>query len=366
MTLQHFGIDQISKQIEHRVLSFRGYYGGSTERESISKVSLRKWEELKETHLRIRGAIDDDDYSGARYEMRKYGRLLWTVFAQPIPRKASYAFNDLFPKNDYVLFHLDRYTRHLAWELLRLDKKWLYSRIAIGRIVRVNADSDITSLSPSQTIRRKPTALVVGIDYRNSGQCLDYPVEEAESVSEKLGAMGFKVTLLINSKATKTSILRSISNHDVFHFSGHGSYGENPHGYDGEILAYGGRSISGMEIQNQIAPRHSLRPFTPTMVYINACESGKAKKKASPDLLSGGLGDAFLRAGVSCFIGPQWPIDDSLSFSFSKRFYAKLKLENPMGRCLMEAKASMSNDDRSRITSSAYVLYGNPTYMLRV
>jgi len=258
---------------------------------------------------------------------------------------------------------LDEETVQIPWELALFQKRpvvHLCERINIGRLRVVKSESWINS---RERKRRKPRALVVGINYKDCRKKLrelDWAEEEAKEITSILKNNGFSVTPLYGKKAKKSKIAKELQRGvDIFHFTGHGGMSRDETkimASDKDLLVKDLDDILG----TSVGPRFS---------FMNACETAIER-----DTVSRSRWDAYSWAyalanyGGRVFVGTLWPIFEDEARLFSCRFYQELlgvekrTLADAIHQSRHEVKKKGKNE--AIYTWPAYVLYGPPSLLI--
>jgi serine/threonine protein kinase len=155
----------------------------------------------------------------------------------------------------------------------------------------------------------------------------------------------------------------------ILHFAGHAKFADN----GGDLRGCGWRLA-----WNHLFPATDIKAFwrsrPPVVIFANACWSGapgkKARRQHAFDDAEMGMAQAFLAAGVGCYIGALWKVPDSYqdgagevkpTIHLAERFYERIAGGASVGRAVLEAR----NECASRfgehdLTWARYVLYGDP------
>lgn len=174
---------------------------------------------------------------------------------------------DLKPTElDGLALALDDSSVRIPWELTLTSERpimHLCETTSIGRmrVVRSKEWEDV------QNKRRKPRALVVGINYedcRKNLDTLDFPEEEAARITSILNGHDVTVECLLGKQVTKKRIIKNLKKGvDIFHFTGHGSMKKeisSLYAYDEDLIAEDLEEY----LENTVAPY---------LTFVNACET---------------------------------------------------------------------------------------------
>lgn len=147
---------------------------------------------------------------------------------------------------------------------------------------------------------------------------------------------------------------------DLLHFACHGNATEDRI-WDASLLL-GARAGGGGQIRDALSTVHvseygNLRSSTKggPIIFLNACQAGKTGSTLTG---TGGMAEAFTRAGAGLFVGSLWSIGDATAITFAKAFYEHLKGGDTITRAAREARqaAKAANEP----TWLAYTVYGHP------
>ncbi|MEG4409027.1 tetratricopeptide repeat protein [Microcoleus sp. MON2_D5] len=154
----------------------------------------------------------------------------------------------------------------------------------------------------------------VSID-KNGQEKTFAPLPAAEIESEIICRMFPKSTRLGKDAATLDEVKRLLQQpHDVFHFTGHGSYNfDNP--LESTLYLSGNHRLTVREII-----KHDLRNYK--LICLPACETALTDKQT---ILAEyvGLTSGFMRAGVGCVVSTLWPVESRASALLMIYFYQR-------------------------------------------
>jgi len=139
------------------------------------------------------------------------------------------------------------------------------------------------------------------------------PLPAAEIESEIICRMFPNSTRLGEDAATLDEVERLLQQpHDVFHFTGHGSYNfDNP--LESTLYLSGNHRLTVREII-----KHDLSNYK--LICLPACETALTDKQT---ILAEyvGLTSGFMRAGVGCVVSTLWPVESGASTLLMIYFY---------------------------------------------
>jgi CHAT domain-containing protein len=153
----------------------------------------------------------------------------------------------------------------------------------------------------------------------------------AEMESEIICRMFPKSTRLGKDAATLDEVETLLQQpHDVFHFTGHGSYNfDNP--LESTLYLSGNHRLTVREII-----KHDLSNYK--LICIPACETALTDKQT---ILAEyvGLTSGFMRAGVGCVVSTLWPVESGPSTLLMIYFYQQWReARQPMRVALRNAQ----------------------------
>jgi hypothetical protein len=90
-------------------------------------------------------------------------------------------------------------------------------------------------------------------------------------------------------------------------------------------------------------------------VFLNACQAGLTGRTLAG---TGGMAEAFVRAGAGLFVGALWSVGDGTALTFARTFYEELL----KGRTLVQATKQARSEAKQahEPTWLAYTVYGHP------
>lgn len=297
----------------------------------------------------------------------------------------------------HLQIQLPRELMRYPWELLHDGSGLLCERYALGRQVFMQ-----TGVARQVTRRQSGTirALIIGdpkfspeFIKRAAAEGRKWPQlpgaqEEAEQVAltfeQLVLTMGNTIDfdrsrdVRIHGSLTRLEfreLLRN-GNYDIIHFAGHGAFNVDAPEESAWILSDG--PLWAQEIRNTLAWTES----PPWLVFANACESAmdsnRPANRYQGDVF--GLATAFINQGVAAYIGPLWPVNDSMALQMATDFYhALLQEQTSLGEALRLAKQnagaglpdfSSGKGERAPAPTQAglswasMILYGDPTVRL--
>ena len=257
-----------------------------------------------------------------------------------------------------VVVH-DELSSQIPWELLRI-KDWSPAAGA-GLTHRYMADNLPVATWAAQ--RRTESTLNILL-IANPTQDLSGADDEAKRIRDVAAkSSDIRLTEIAHEKATRSAVLTELRSgqSDVLHYAGHAHFDPI------------NRAQSGLKLADAPLRGGDLRGISnlPTLVFFNACESGRVRGAKFPPapstnervLNAVGLAEALLRSGVANFLGTYWPVSDDGAAQFAARFYQDLLAGATLGDALQNGRnvvrALPSRD------WADYVFYGSQDFPLK-
>ena len=286
--------------------------------------------------------------------------------SQDIKRIGEIFFNQFFPediqeylryaKQSFLFLHVAPSLGNLSWELLYNTDHFLAERFYIAK------DTSLYWAKAASAFKEHLRMLIIA-DPRED---LPWAREEGEKLFDTLNSEMnidfFEVRILSGQRINKIELLHEIKECDIIHYTGHTYVHPNPH-ESGWLLA-GEKVLRAREIKKAGA--------SPILVFSNSCASSKSsenfskdseKRVGQKDMHLNHLGDAFIRTGISSYIGTNWELEDSQNTcDFALHFYRSIFDAKPFGQALFEArKFARDTFAKSDLTWLNYVLHGDPS-----
>jgi CHAT domain-containing protein len=177
---------------------------------------------------------------------------------------------------------------------------------------------------------------------------------------------GCIVDQLYQEEATRPALMAAFSSgkYDVIHYAGHAEFDATSPAQSG-IVCHNGVLLTGADV----AGLANL----PALVFFNACESARVRKKGSAredaktrvERLDQavGLAEAFMRGGVANFLGTYWPVGDTAAEVFARDFYTGVLQGNAIGTAIQAGRRAVS-DLKSKDWAN-YTFYGAADFVLK-
>ncbi len=144
---------------------------------------------------------------------------------------------------------------------------------------------------------------------------------------------------------------------NLLHIIAHGYY-ESDRPDEAAILTTDKRHFPSSDLIGPIATRISeSRP----LAFLNACLLGQQGYSLTR---VGGWARAFVDAGCSAFVGPQWSVNDNLTFNFARTFYDQLVDGRTLGQAARAARHRAYELERGSLAWLAPVIYAHPNARL--
>jgi len=270
------------------------------------------------------------------------------------------------------------------WELMHDGEAFLGERYGLGR--QLYMPTGMSRAVPRRK-QRGIKVLIIG-DPKLEGpgrfQQLYAAREEAKEVADQFERLGKELRGALDFvRERDVYIQESVTTHqfrdwlrsgeyDIIHFAGHAEYIKGDRERSAWIFSDG--PLWAVEIRNTLAKCTSV----PWLIFANACESSMGESVAAGYQSNVfGLATAFINEGVTAYVGPLWPISDSVALQMAKDFYESLLLErDSVGEALrfakIRAKEATLGDleptsffgTHTGLSWASLILYGDPTMKL--
>lgn len=183
-----------------------------------------------------------------------------------------------------------------------------------------------------------------------------------EGLQEKWGDQ-INIDVLKREEVTGTRLNKIMleGQYDVIHYAGHAYFNKEDPTLSG-LLLHDHEVFFAQKIFDLLEGR--------PLVFLNACESGVTANEPPRRELSewqnpvNGLASAFIYGGALGCIGSLWPVYDRSAAEFAIHFY-NLVLEGHMiGEAVRQSRCKIRDKDPNDMTWAAFILYGDPTFVL--
>ncbi|UZE95312.1 CHAT domain-containing protein [Alkalimarinus alittae] len=226
-------------------------------------------------------------------------------------------------KSDEVVLVLDESLHYIPMSALHDGQQFL--------LEKYHSIRQLPSLAVSQYIA-KPTSrndsiLILG----NPTQDLPGAEQEAQQVANLYGTK----KLLLQSMATKSTLLNEASNFRYLHIASHGVY-ENSAPLDSYLLLAG----DNQETQRLTVAELYRAKLNNDLVVLSGCETGLNEVANGNDLL--GFTRGFLFAGSRSIVSSLWLVDDSATEQLMTEFHQRLATNNK-GQALNASQRKILN-----------------------
>ncbi len=292
------------------------------------------------------GKLDPDSFIG----LKKTGQLLWDHLLTKAVKdrlKTSQA-------KDLVL-SLDEELISVPWEVLYTGDNFLSLLFNIGRVVRTK---EKLSLPQYRSFSGALRMLVLA----NPTNDLKSAYTEGVFIKNQFDKRRGDVNIDFKSTHIDTLyVKKNLRDYDIVHFAGHCDFNiDNPQ-ESGWIFADG--KFAACDI---MALGETLA--LPSLIFSNACQSAKSLTDSiGPDYheKNYNLASAFLFSGVRHYIGTIRKIEDPVSLSFAKEFYAHLLNGNSVGQSIRLSRLRLIEEyGANSVGWISYLLYGDPNFIL--
>jgi hypothetical protein len=263
-----------------------------------------------------------------------------------------------YAKNHLIVVH-DATSSRLPWETLHI-KKWAPA-LAGGMSHRYLADN-LSVAKYLEEPRQEPHLHVLLVV--DPTETLSGAEAEAKRITEVLAhRKGVRLDKIEGAEGTRQAIVQAITSgkYDVLHFAGHAHFDPANRSQSGILCAHD-QQLTGADL--------SRLGNLPSLVFFNACESGRLRGNSKPVIKnpmklrqeSIGFAEAFLRGGVANFVGTYWPVGDDSAKEFGESFYKALLDGKALGEAVKDARGVVHGE--SELDWADYIHYGD--YKFRV
>lgn len=255
----------------------------------------------------------------------------------------------------------DATSSRLPWETLHLSK-WAPA-LAGGMSHRYLADN--LSVAKYLEKRRQDSTLNVLLIV-DPTETLAGAKTEARRIVEVLQRQKqISVDKIEGREGTRQAIVRAITSgkYDVLHYAGHAHFDPASRSQSG-ILCANDQQLTGSDL--------SRLGNLPSLVFFNACESGRLRGNSKPKIKnpkvlrqeSIGFAEAFLRGGVANFVGTYWPVGDDSAMTFGSTFYQAILGGATLGAAVSSARGEVHA--RSELDWADYIHYGDFQFCVKL
>ncbi|MFH0762696.1 MAG: CHAT domain-containing protein [Candidatus Omnitrophota bacterium] len=283
-------------------------------------------------------------------ELAKSGQILWDhLLTAPVKNRL---------KNTRILdlvLSIDEELINIPWEMLYDGSNFLCLNVNLGRVVRTKEEPVSLRYRSQPGI---PNMLVMA----NPTDDLKSAYLEGLNIKNQFDRRRNKIHIDFKStRIDKLYVKKNLCDYDIVHFAGHCEYEPANPSESGWVLSDG--RFSAADIM-AMGSTFSL----PALIFSNACFSAQS----GPGLLTDdyqkenySLSSAFLFSGVRHYIGSVRRIEDDLSLTFAREFYAQLIAGKPVGACIRMARLGLIREyGIDNMAWASYLLYGNPNFVL--
>lgn len=292
------------------------------------------------------------------------GRLGQTLAAELLAEEVL-AVLPTVVSHPLVIVH-DAEAARIPWEVMQVGGRTPVLEAGITR--RYLADN-LSVAKWLEARRQNPKLKILLVVNPSRGEDGSLPGAEDEGRRvEKLFAAdaAIELTVRAGAEATRATLMQDFRSgaYDLVHYAGHASFDVQEPARSG-ILCHGKEVLSGTDL----AGLGNL----PNLVVFNACESGRIRSPGSrektPSVVrqmekTTGMAEAFLRGGVSNYIGTYWPVGDVSAATFATVFYPALLRGETVGAALLAARLAIKTKDGTTDWAD-YIHYGNQNFVLK-
>ena len=266
----------------------------------------------------------------------------------------------LYQDRHLIVVH-DATSSRLPWETLHL-KKWAPA-LAGGMSHRYLSDN--LSVAKYLEKRRQDSNLNVLLIV-DPTETLEGAKAEATRILEVLDRKKHvSVDTIEGSEGTRQTIVKAITSgkYDVLHYAGHAQFNAANRSESG-ILCANNQQLTGADL--------SRLGNLPSLVFFNACESGRLRGNSKPKIKnpkqlrqeSIGFAEAFLRGGVANFVGTYWPVGDDSAKTFGSSFYQAIIAGKTLGEAVSSARGEVYG--KAELDWADYIHYGDYQFCVKL
>jgi hypothetical protein len=254
---------------------------------------------------------------------------------------------------DHLLLRLQPDLARVPWELAvaRPGGRFLWQVFHMSRQVR---SESVPERSPGLTGAGRPARmlLLANLEAGVRGRDLPAAEEEANEIMD-LASRSSEVMSVVRKSPKSVSELTMLLDQGfhVVHYASHAT-----HGRDGAVgwCLPSGEVFSPDDVSEACSS-------APVLVFCNACSSGGLT--GWDESRSGEMPLAFMRQGVSAYLGTFWELHDLGSAEFALAFYREALRGSSLASSVSAARARLMGTHP--FTWANYVLYGDPASTLR-
>ncbi len=322
--------------------------------------------EFRGTELsRLLARIDGDAFTFA--SLRGFGQELARLVLAPDVLDGLQRVLAGNPETQLVVVH-DATASRIPWETLCIEGAFPAAEGGLSRRYAADDLSVAKWLEERRDDREMRVLLVV-----NPTEDLDGAAAEAEHVRAAFRRSDAgRLDTLEGPEATRRALLAAFRSgrYDVIHYAGHAEFNAAQPALSG-IVCHGDEMLTGAEL----AGLSKL----PALVFFNACESGRIRGRkpglgvAASSAASAriralidqnvGLAEAFMRGGVTNYIGTYWPVGDAAASAFAEVFYRRLSAGASIGSALREGRKKVKA--LRSVDWADYIHYGAADFALK-
>jgi len=339
--------DRNNLSLQAAILSAGGKAAVFSEAASLSQDSLEKELAVIETNSFKHGALP------------AYGGRLAELVLPPGVRTALATLKD----HPLVLVH-DASSSRIPWETIHIGA---WSPALGAGMTRRYLAGNLSIAKWLESRRQDPTLDILLVV--NPTEDLDGAEAEGRRVKTLLSTeKTVRIKELRGPQATRAVLLKEFSSgrHDVIHYAGHAFFDARVPSQSG-LVCHGDEYLTGADLA-------SLGNL-PSLVFFNACESGRVRKAPAKKLREGEGGaadrlrktasfaEAFMRGGVANYVGTYWPVGDSAAETFAGTFYRALLKGATIAEALLESRRAL--DGAKERDWADYIHYGSPEFVVK-
>ncbi len=266
-------------------------------------------------------------------------------------------------KERYLIIAHDTPSSRIPWETIAFGR---WSPALEGGLSRLYFAENLSVAKWLEARRRSDQLKVLVVV--NPTEDLDGAEAEGDRLLTLFGGRRDVVIETLRGKhASRDALLDAFTSgrFDVVHYAGHAFFEPEDRARCG-ILCHGNEVITGRDL--------AKAELLPSLVFFNACESGRVRRSGGGHQPAAGrtmalrrldeavsTAEALLRGGVANFIGTYWPVSDAAAKKFSEAFYGAILRGESIGQALHAGRQKI----RRHVDWADYIHYGNHNFRLK-
>jgi CHAT domain len=295
-------------------------------------------------------AVFDKDFmkKDAIEKVTSLGKKLYSIIPNPIREYILDSSSIRLFTNDTIV----------PWELMYNDRGFISLNSSFGI-------SPTTKSRPTPRARRKNEKLriMMIIDPLDNLPHAKIEMDRILSLLKSDPQVETPTVLTGGKKATWSEVRKYLreESFDILHVAAHTRFDKDNNENTGIILSEG-------YVLHPTEVFYDIRGDAPWLIFLNACESARAKDIRYFDKYDelSSLADAFIAAGALTYIGTTGPINDLSASEISVNFYRALLTGSTVAESLRDSKTEYFEYNEKDPSWSLFRIYGNPTQRIEL